>query len=612
MQPKIYRDPSQNPNYQFSRYDEILKKMAEQSKPKQTAPAKQRGRGGTATSLISEGAGILGGALGTLLLPGVGTAIGAGLGAGLGRIGENKIRDNRIGLGDAAKEGALSAALSFIPGGKSVKGAGSVADDAVRTGGKLSKLGNAMRANPRGIVAGIEQGGKAPLSTAAADAQNAAIDKIAKGTKGLTKSGQFTQIEKRIKDLTSQYTKSKEAKLPFGEENALNLLNRIEANITSNPNLRGTLTGQSKAVLDNIYTDVAKLSKMSNADLIEYSSKINKNAASIAKKGNVGSKTVQIWEEARNATKSFIDEELLARSSTNKELSTLIGARGNLSKAITADKSAGMTQGITPGRLFSNVAGGGLEVGGRAAQAVGRLTNTTAVRQGVRQLGGRSLLGGALGGPQEPGLTDPNAMQAGEDNQLQLTGVPTDMVGGYQAMQQPQEQTYTLQDALMDSRRDPKNATQYLAYAKAFEAQAKTAKPAVKAQDAQAAGSQALAIVDQLEQAYKQAGGAQGRIAGTANTLLGKAGGNDAVNVYNENKMAFLSNVARSLGEKGVLTDADIERVSKAFPSPSANPAEAAAKWSMIKTIISGGVQRAQSAYGANNYQLADILSQGQ
>jgi hypothetical protein len=91
--------------------------------PKAAAP-KKRGRGGTLTSLISEAGGtggaLAGAAIGTAILPVVGTAIGAGLGGALGgfggRVAENKVRDDRLGLGDALTEGALSGVMSLGPG----------------------------------------------------------------------------------------------------------------------------------------------------------------------------------------------------------------------------------------------------------------------------------------------------------------------------------------------------------------------------------------------------------------------------------------------------------------------------------------------------------------
>lgn len=90
----------------------------------QPQPKKKKGgRGGFLSSLISEGGAIGGGAAGaaagTAILPGLGTLIGGGLGAGIGaltgRVAENKVRDDRLGLGDALKEGALSSVLGAGP-----------------------------------------------------------------------------------------------------------------------------------------------------------------------------------------------------------------------------------------------------------------------------------------------------------------------------------------------------------------------------------------------------------------------------------------------------------------------------------------------------------------
>src|ERR1044071_4231456 len=112
-----------------------------------TAPAKdtkkkQTGKGGTLTSLISEGGALGGGAagagIGTAILPGIGTliggAIGTGVGAFTGRLAENKVRDNRYGVGDAAKEGVISGLLSAP--GKGLK-AGYTGAKVLAKGGKL-------------------------------------------------------------------------------------------------------------------------------------------------------------------------------------------------------------------------------------------------------------------------------------------------------------------------------------------------------------------------------------------------------------------------------------------------------------------------------------------
>lgn len=139
-------------------------------------PQKKGGRGGTLTSLISEGGAIGGGALGasigTGILPGIGTllggALGAGIGAFTGRVAENKVRDDRYGFGDAAKEGALSAALgggplrlakAGITAGKAVKGGTGLAE-ALKQGGQAGvdmslrrSVGNKLSKSGEGLIA---------------------------------------------------------------------------------------------------------------------------------------------------------------------------------------------------------------------------------------------------------------------------------------------------------------------------------------------------------------------------------------------------------------------------------------------------------------------------
>jgi hypothetical protein len=89
-------------------------------KPQQ--PKKNSGIGGILTSLISEGGaiggGVQGAAVGSVAGP-IGTLLGGAIGAGLGGFGgrliENKVRDNEFRVGDAAKEGAVSALFGASP-----------------------------------------------------------------------------------------------------------------------------------------------------------------------------------------------------------------------------------------------------------------------------------------------------------------------------------------------------------------------------------------------------------------------------------------------------------------------------------------------------------------
>lgn len=139
------------------------------------------------TSLISE-AGGTGGAVGGAaagaalgsVVPGLGTVVGGLAGAALGgflggtggRVVENEVRDNRVGIGDALKEGALNGVLSVGPGSafKLAKGgtaaltggakafaestAGKLPEDLLKTStrGKLYDKGTALLGSQYGTI----------------------------------------------------------------------------------------------------------------------------------------------------------------------------------------------------------------------------------------------------------------------------------------------------------------------------------------------------------------------------------------------------------------------------------------------------------------------------
>lgn len=139
-------------------------------------PAKKGSRGGTLSSLISEGGAIGGGAagaaIGSGILPGIGTLLGGALGAGIGafggRVTENKVRDDRFGFGDAAKEAGLSAVLGagplrLVKGGvtavKAARGGASLEDAILQAGEKAvgmnakKALGNKLSKAGEGLIA---------------------------------------------------------------------------------------------------------------------------------------------------------------------------------------------------------------------------------------------------------------------------------------------------------------------------------------------------------------------------------------------------------------------------------------------------------------------------
>lgn len=137
-------------------------------------PQPTRGRGGTLTSMISEGGavggGLAGAGIGTAILPGIGTllggAIGAGAGALAGRLTENKVRDDRFGVGDALKEAGMSAVLGGGP---------------LRLGKAAFTAGKAVKGGT-GIAEALKQGGTAGVNMSL---RRSVGDKLSKSGEGL-------------------------------------------------------------------------------------------------------------------------------------------------------------------------------------------------------------------------------------------------------------------------------------------------------------------------------------------------------------------------------------------------------------------------------------------
>lgn len=172
--------------------DTLLQALQKQRQKPTPQPKKKTGRGGTLTSLISEGGALGGAATGAALgsvVPGIGTAIGGVVGGALGAFGgrlvENKVRDDRLGVGDAAKEGAISGVL-----GGPLK--------LLKYGGTAAKTARAGSSLEDALRAGAASADKRPLLTTQSAANNV-VDTVAK-TSG---RGKLQDLANRA--LTSQY-----------------------------------------------------------------------------------------------------------------------------------------------------------------------------------------------------------------------------------------------------------------------------------------------------------------------------------------------------------------------------------------------------------------------
>jgi len=294
-----------------------LASIKNEVKPK--APQKTKGRGGFISSLISEAGGTGGAAggaaLGTALLPGVGTLLGAGIGGFLGgtggRVVENKVRDDRIGLGDALKEGAISgiAGAGPIKLAKAGKGAitGGVegANEAIKTpilnkltdktrqaGQRLTEAGSGLKADPTA-------GGVAKLD------ENAQFMSKYTGSP----RQQRVKMETDMKDLSRQVDEKLAAnKVPVvGVNMSAKLRNAID-----DPNVFPNLDLTQKRAVTLLEKNMKILESKTDAkELNDFVKTLNPTASAARDKlANGSGRALTPNETAALATKKVIDEEL--------------------------------------------------------------------------------------------------------------------------------------------------------------------------------------------------------------------------------------------------------------------------------------------------------------
>lgn len=607
-------------------------KPAPKTAPK---PKKQSGKGGFLSSLISEGGGlggaVAGGAAGTAILPGIGTAIGAGLGglAGAfgGRLAENKYRDNEFRPGQALTEGLVTGALSAVGPGfqafkaaKGAKGLSSVIggiDDVAKTSkalpstaaiGAVEKKGLGMTSKSGGYFVGATRPGAKPLAPSKVQAYDKLLRKLKIPANDA--SDMLYAIEPTLNKtygLLDDAVKGSTATID-GKKLAKNVLDDIASK-----------KGLGEAEFKIAREQAAKFKgKMSPQEALKAKREFDDAISYVANPDAATSSKQAVSEMFRSALKKEIDNAVpgvKSMNSTAHDLSEVMSFTSRAANRTGMEATSG--GGGIAGRVLSSPLANTMRAkAGVATQAVGRgLAGTgSPVTQATRyaKLQAPGNVAGALMDSTQP--TDPTLEEPVQEPVMDFGGAmtsdpmsdPMSQFGG--GLEQPAQSAYSLQQAMADLQANPdaksrKNIMDYYKFIQAGEKANKPDKVAVKAQDAVAAGGQALNIIGELEQAYEQAGGGQGRVAGTIGSLSGRAGMNNEVNIYNDAKLGFLSNVARSLGEKGVITDYDIERIAKLFPSPSSNPQEAQAKWGMIRSIISGGIRKNQEAYSTQSYQ---------
>lgn len=636
------------------------------NKPKQAAPKSKRGSGNQSwlSSIISElggaggaaGGAAAGAAIGTVV-PGIGNVVGGLIGAGLGgflggtsgRLVENQVRDNEMRVGDALKEGAVSGISSVIvPGGKAIasgvkggataaaKGAAKGVSDDIARGG-IQKMGDSLRAAPRGIKPGYEVVSGKPLSASQASKINQAIDKSTKWSpSSVTPSKQFAKVEERLAKLKAQYAGSKEAKKIVTKDISTDISTRLQNNINANQSLRNNLGkkgASANVTYKNILDDIAKLEGKTNAEIVELAEKFNAKASSIVAKGNVGSKEVQVWEEARKAMKDFIDEKLVTKSGLNKEVTTLMSARNALAKATTKGVSAGQSQGANLGIMLRAAATPVADITGRGIQAVGKVTSPYAKipagSMAIRQA--PANLYEAMNTPSSEPMPETMEESTGEFTdmttnmtQSPLSGAMGGSMGG--AMPQPQE-LYPRQNLMQDVMNDfqttgGKNVDKYISLYKALAELGGTGggtQELTAVQRNKMSGYQtANEVVGQLEQLWT---GVKQPESQAMAGLAGLPGVKQARSTFDANTRQYMqfaqgtvAPIIKSLGETGVLTDRDVERAYGLIPNLQDSPTVARNKILNLKVLLQNAQEATMSGgggYSDTESQLYDALLTG-
>lgn len=273
-----------------------MQAQQQQKKPWWTSIISELGGGGGAAGGAAAGAAIGAPLGGVGAVPGgiIGAILGGFLGGTGGRVVENKVRDNRIGIGDALKEGAVTGALSGLGEGyaafKGAKaatglidagasGAEKTAIQAPEKVGLLEGMGRSGKAGAGGYGIGAKVPGEQQLTAAGSDAVGTTLDKL--GIKAASPEAQARSIGQKIAGLNSQLTgQYSKANASLTQDELNNLGSKILGRVSSAPGLGDSA---QKFGLD----EAQKLVKSGDVNgLWNYVKDLSRNATNFATSGD--------------------------------------------------------------------------------------------------------------------------------------------------------------------------------------------------------------------------------------------------------------------------------------------------------------------------------------
>lgn len=615
----------------------------------QPTSKKKKGRGGTLTSLISEGGALGGAAAGAAagsVVPGIGTAIGGLIGAGVGafggRLAENKVRDDRLGVKDAAIEGGLTAALGApiraLKYGTKAAGAlkgGDKLSDALKTGAQAAdapKQAGALRTKVGGALAQksndllVKEFGLTPTQLTnfknkyGEDATSAVrrhkltgknSDEIQQ-TVLQPLQDQFDLIPQSLPAVSRQSVESS-----FKTKYAPLLNSAVEDNKVIGRQLKGQSDSILKKYGDTI--DATELNSIRKEfdSLVSYADKqanparygVNKRAADAlrtvlqkeADRAGIASPSGQTFKEVgqelsklRQLTDNIARQENNGRGSKPAGLINMLG--GVLATGVTGDPLSAVggiaaTQALNSPTGRRALAKGSEKLASRVSNPKGGATS--GLKIGATGVAAGGLLG-ALGGQslsKNSDSTNANVTMPAPASNANMDQSYTNG-GDLSSALAAQTSRYPFENAIADIKRDPENADYYMQLYE-FSNPKQEEGNGLNSNTANLVASSANATntLDQLESLFSTAGGGSGKIGGAFKNALAGAGLEGNTQTYNDLSASSVSQLARALNGGGQVSDADAAVVVQALPKITDSPAVAARKFAALRERLAASRQ---------------------
>lgn len=498
--------------------------------------------------------------------------------------------------------------------------------------GRVEGAGQALRAQGRGVTTGLKpQGSAEKLLPSGTKRVNETLNAV--GAKGSV-NRQLRTVEsaqqKAIAQIDKELATSNKTLLPAARAK---IADNFNAAIASKGSAGGGILGMTPAHR-KIATELSRRIKATNTlrGQEQLRRAIDKR---IAWARNPNSPDL-ISEEIFKAARRSIDDSISAIAPGLKAAKTQYAALEAAKDALVQNAPATLRQSANMG-VFGRLASSGtaqsaLDRSGRALSRVARVSSTPAVQTAVAQQVTRAA-GGGTPPPPDP-TQDPNSQEFALQ-QLAAQGITPDNMMSYfgatsfdPATGQPINDTAGMgtgggqpglqggalsgltrsssdlfNDAFLNAQAGNFEAAKLLsglaAQAAEFE-QAGGGGGALPADQrkAVAAGNSALAVVDEIESTFNEIGGAAG-LPGVLRNVGGKLRIDQNANLYNSQKLGYLSRIARAFGEVGTLAEGDVARAANLMPDLADTPENAARKLEALRRLIGDARDRALQGGGA-------------